>query len=69
MFVYKAGKIKQVLVTTGIQDDTYILVLSGLKDGDEVVSAPYDAISKTLKDGMIVEKVDKSKLFVKPSDN
>ena len=69
VFVYKAGKIKQVLVTTGIQDDTYILVLSGLKDGDEVVSAPYDAISKTLKDGMIVEKVDKSKLFVKPSDN
>jgi len=69
VFVYNAGKIKQVLVTTGIQDDTYIQVLTGLKDGDEVVSAPYDAISKTLKDGMMVQKVDKSKLFNKPSDN
>jgi HlyD family secretion protein len=63
VFVYRAGKIKQVLVTTGIQDDTYIQVLSGIKDGDEVVSAPYSAISKTLKDNMIVQKVDKSKLF------
>ena len=63
VFVYHLGKIKQVLVTTGIQDDTYIQVLTGIKDGDEVVSAPYAAISKTLKDNMQVEKVDKSKLF------
>jgi HlyD family secretion protein len=68
VFVYKAGKIKQVLVTTGIQDDTYIQVLSGLKEGDEVVSAPYAAISKDLKDGMMVEKVDKSKLFTPPTN-
>jgi len=68
VFVYKAGKIKQVLVTTGIQDDSYILILSGLKSGDEVVSAPYAAISKDLKDGMLVEKVDKSKLFDKPAN-
>lgn len=63
VFVYSAGKVKQVLVTTGIQDDTYIQVLSGLKEGDEVVSAPYTAISKVLSDKMEVEKVDKSKLF------
>jgi len=71
VFVYRAGKIKQVEVTTGIQDDTYIQVLTGIKDGDEVVSAPYSAISKTLKDNMVVEKVDKSKLFNtdKSSDN
>jgi HlyD family secretion protein len=68
VFVYNAGKIKQVLVTTGIQDDTYIQILSGLKKGDEVVSAPYAAISKDLKDGMMVEKVDKSKLFDKPAN-
>ncbi|WP_183564668.1 efflux RND transporter periplasmic adaptor subunit [Mucilaginibacter sp. SP1R1] len=63
VFVYNAGKLKQVQVTTGIQNDTYIQVISGLKSGDEVVSAPYSAISKTLADGMVVEKVDKSKLF------
>ncbi|HEY4195321.1 MAG TPA: efflux RND transporter periplasmic adaptor subunit, partial [Mucilaginibacter sp.] len=63
VFVYSAGKVKQVTVTTGIQDDSYIQVFSGLKAGDEVVSAPYTAISKTLADKMEVEKVDKGKLF------
>jgi HlyD family secretion protein len=63
VFVYRAGKVKQVQVTTGIQDDTYILVLSGLQPGDEVVSAPFATISKTLTDGMAVQKVDKGKLF------
>jgi HlyD family secretion protein len=71
VFVYSNGKVKQVEVTTGIQDDSYIQVLTGLKAGDEVVSAPYAAISKTLKDKMEVEKVDKSKLFEadKSADN
>jgi len=63
VFVYKAGKVKQVEVTTGIQDDSFIQILSGLKDGDEVVSAPFAAVSKDLNDGMAVQKVDKSKLF------
>ncbi len=63
VFTYKGGKVKQVQVTTGIQDDTYIQILSGLKGGEEVVSRPFTAISKTLKDGMAVEKVDKEKLF------
>lgn len=63
VFVLNAGKLKQVQVTTGIQNDSYIQILSGLKGGEEVVSAPYSAISKTLSDGQAVEKVDKSKLF------
>ncbi|MET3981678.1 HlyD family secretion protein [Mucilaginibacter sp. UYP25] len=63
VYVLQGNKVKQVPVTTGIQDDTYIQILSGLKGGEEVVSAPFAAISKTLNDGMIVEKVDKSKLF------
>jgi HlyD family secretion protein len=69
VFVYNGGKVKQVLVTTGIQDDSYIQVLTGLKAGDEVVSAPYTAISKTLSDKMEVEKVDKSKLFTADTKN
>ena len=63
VFVYKAGKVKQVLVTTGIQDDTNIQITSGLKAGDEVVSAPFATIAKVLNDNMQVEKVDKGKLF------
>ena len=64
VFVYNTdGTVKQVEVTTGIQNDMYIQILSGLKGGEEVVSGPYSAISKTLNDKMMVEKVDKSKLF------
>jgi HlyD family secretion protein len=69
VFIYSGGKVKQVTVTTGIQDDSNIQILSGLKDGDEVVSAPYSAISKTLADKMEVEKVDKSKLFTPENKN
>lgn len=63
VFVYIDGKVKQVKVKTGIQDNNYIEIKSGLKEGDEVVSGPYGAISKILKDGKEVQKVDKSELF------
>lgn len=63
VFVVENGKVKQVEVKTGIQDDQNILILSGLKAGQQVVSAPYAAISKDLKDKMEVEVVDKNKLF------
>lgn len=58
-YVFKydpAGTVQLVEVTTGIQDDTYIRILSGLAEGDEVVTRPYNAISRTLKDGSRVEK-------------
>ncbi|WP_017258770.1 efflux RND transporter periplasmic adaptor subunit [Pedobacter arcticus] len=64
VFVVENGKTKQVEVKTGIQDDQNILILSGLKVGQQVVSAPYAAISKDLKDKMDVEVVEKSKLFM-----
>jgi len=63
VFVYNAGKVKQVQVTTGIQDDLYILIKTGLKGNEEIVSGPFTAISKSLKDGAVVEKVTKEKLF------
>jgi HlyD family secretion protein len=63
VFVYSGGLVKQVQVTTGIQNDSYIQIKSGLKGGEEVVAGPYSAISKTLADKAEVEKVDKSKLF------
>ena len=63
VFVYEGGTVKQVEVTTGIQDDSYIRILSGLNEGDEVVSRPFNAISKLLKDASKVEKVDKNSLL------
>jgi HlyD family secretion protein len=59
------GTIKKAVVKSGIQDLNYIEILSGLKEGDEVVTDPYTAISKTLKDGMQVKVVPKDKLFEK----
>ena len=56
-------KVKKVKVKTDIQDINYIEVLNGLKEGEEVVTAPYSLISKTLKDGMKVQVVPKDKLF------
>ena len=65
VFVYdgQSSTVKQVAVTTGIQDDMYIRILSGLNEGDEVVSRPFNAITQTLNDGSKVEKVDKNSLF------
>lgn len=63
VFVLNNGAVKQIEVTTGIQDDANIRILSGLNEGDEVVSRPFNAISKTLKDGSKVEKVDKNSLL------
>ncbi|MCL4549917.1 MAG: efflux RND transporter periplasmic adaptor subunit [Bacteroidetes bacterium] len=51
VFVVDNGKAKMMEVKTGISDDTYIEVESGLKGGEEVVSGPYRAISKDLEDG------------------
>ncbi len=61
----KDGIVKKVVVKSGIQDINYIEVLSGLKEGEEVVTDPYTAVSKTLKDGMKVKVVAKDKLFEK----
>jgi HlyD family secretion protein len=58
--------VKRVKVKTDIQDINYIEVTEGLKVGDEVITAPYNTISKTLKDGMKVQVVPKDKLFETP---
>jgi HlyD family secretion protein len=56
-------KVKKVKVRTDIQDINYIEILSGLKEGEEVVTSPYNVVSKTLKDGTLVKVVPKSELF------
>lgn len=68
-FVYnfddKTKKVKKVEVTTGIQNDQFIIVKSGIKAGQEIVTGPYSAIQNKLKDGMIVEKTAKDQVFNK----
>ena len=55
VFVKEGQNVRMVPVTTGIADNNYVEVRSGIKDGDEVVSGSYTAISKELKDGKRVE--------------
>ena len=50
-FVYAADTVSMVEVTTGIQDDEYIQILSGISADQEVVSGPYSAIADKLDDG------------------
>jgi HlyD family secretion protein len=57
------GTVKKVKVKTGIQDINHIEVTEGLKAGDTVIVAPYNVVSKTLKDGMKVKVVPQDKLF------
>ena len=59
------NKVTRVPVKTGIQDINYIEITSGLKAGDEVVTGPYDIVSKILKKGTQVKVVDKKELFEK----
>lgn len=57
------NKVKKVKVKTGIQDINHIEIREGLEDGDEVVTGPYEAVSKKLKTGMEIRKTDKKDLY------
>lgn len=51
VFVKEGDKAKIRIVKTGIQDDTNIEIISGLKKGDEVIIGPYSTVSKDLNSG------------------
>ena len=61
----KDGKVSKVKVKTDIQDINNIEITEGLKEGDLVVTGPYDVVSKTLKVGKKVKVVEKKDLFEK----
>jgi len=51
VFLKKGNKAQMAKVTTGISDDTYTEIKSGIQPGDEVISGSYSAISRKLKEG------------------
>lgn len=60
VFVKAKDEAKLRVVKTGIQDDTNIEIISGLQEGDEIITGPYSVVSKTLKSGDKIEvKSDK----------
>ncbi|HQU58298.1 MAG: efflux RND transporter periplasmic adaptor subunit [Phaeodactylibacter sp.] len=65
VFVVSGDTVRMAPVETGIQDDTYIQILSGLKEGEEVITAPYAAIARKLEAGDQVHVVPEEELYKK----
>lgn len=63
VFKLEGDKVVMVEVKTGIQDSKHIQILEGIKEGDQIITGPYSAISKLLKNGDKVKVVEKDKLF------
>ena len=63
VFVKEGNKAKIKIVKTGIQDDTNIEVISGLKKGDVIIIGPYTTVTKDLNSGdkVTLQKDDKKK--------
>ena len=69
VFTIAEGKAVLKAVETGIQDNNYIEITKGLDPEDEVVIAPYSAISRQLKNNQSVEVVSEEDLFGGDKDN
>ncbi len=63
VFIVNNGSAKQIEVKTGIQDNDFIQVISGLTDKQEVICGPYSAVSKSLKEGTKIKIVRKEDLY------
>jgi HlyD family secretion protein len=56
VFEYKDGEAHMIIVKTGIQDDEFIQILSGVTDSLEIIKGPYSAVSRLIEDGSLVLK-------------
>lgn len=63
VFVCENDTLRMVEVATGVQDDAYIQILNGLKENEEIVTAPYTALTRKLKQGMKVQKVKEEDIY------
>ncbi len=57
IYVNDNGKAKLTEVKTGIQDDTYIEIMSGLTGKEKIVTGPYNVLSKDLKNGEAIKEI------------
>jgi len=55
VFVKDGQKAKLRVVQTGIQDDSQIEITKGLKEGDIVITGPYNTVTKNLDSGDDIE--------------
>jgi HlyD family secretion protein len=67
VFAMEGDHVKAVPVKTGIADNDFYEIVSGLSEGQEIVSGGYKAISKDLEEGKKVKRsTDAAKLDVAP---
>ena len=62
VFIFENGKAVIKPVKTGIQDNNFIQLLSGISKGDEVIVGPYKTVSKLLKNRSLVKVVQEEEL-------
>ena len=55
VYVKEGDVAKLRIVKTGVQDDSNIEIISGLKEGETVIIGPYNTVTKSLKQGDKVE--------------
>ncbi len=58
VFLYSSDTARMVRVKSGIQDDNYIEIVSGLEGNEDVITGPYATVSRKLKQGMKLQKDD-----------
>ncbi|MCK5775465.1 MAG: efflux RND transporter periplasmic adaptor subunit [Bacteroidales bacterium] len=68
VFMYEDGVAVMREVTTGVQDNKYIEIETGLNEGVQIITGPYSAVSKTLKNRDKVEKSSKDEMFKSKED-
>lgn len=54
VFIVDGNKAKKIDVVTGISDDNYIEVKSGLNGDEEIINGPYRAVSRELEDNKMI---------------
>jgi len=54
VFIVDGNKAKKIDVTTGISDDRFIEIVTGLEGEEDVVSGTYRAINRELEDGKTI---------------
>ena len=68
VYLFNNGAAKKVEVTTGIQNDQFIIVKTGIKNGEEIITGPYATLQNKLKEGMKVERTTKEGVFESKED-
>jgi len=58
VFVKSGNKAKLKVITTGIQDDTFIEILGGLKAGETIITGPYSLVTRELNSGDEIQIVE-----------